>query len=296
MATFGTSERLLHGYCVPQSSLSTILISWMIALKQSLLFRIWRVVATSESLWRWYKLRVYAPSNAPKSCNCGITSKASLFPPATPHEILDAPPEEFVGILSPQRLDRLKEAIESQIGESLGRRRVGHLNRADKVVGLRPLVQRIYDCTGEAFERALEDLLNASPFNMGARRFTRQRAGQPDLEIAGAQGTIIVQATASLDGHKPINWDKVREVPTSVGFSGIPSNFVCIGRPEFHEVAVGNANEIADRGSASLLLMPLPELAELCLQEAEGQVSHGTVLSVLENQRGHYAGLLDGTL
>ena len=101
------------------------------------------------------------------------------------HAILDAPPEEFVGILSPQRLDRLEKAIEYQIGESLGRHRVGHLNRADKMDGLRPLIQRAYDCTGEEFERALQDLLTTTPLNMNARRFTRQRAGQPDLEIMG---------------------------------------------------------------------------------------------------------------
>ena len=207
----------------------------------------------------------------------------------SPHEILDAPPEAFVGVLSPQRLDRLKKAIESHIGDSLGRRRVGHVNRARKVIGLRSLIQRIYDCTGEEFERALQDLLTAAPFNMRVRRFTRQRTGQPDLEITGAVGTIVVQVTASVDGHKPINWNKVREVPTSVGYSGVPSNFVCVGRPEFHDVAVGNAIEFADRGSPNLLLMPLSALAELCLREVEERVRQGTVLSVLENERGHYS-------
>ena len=205
------------------------------------------------------------------------------------HEILDASPEEFVGVLSPQRLGRLKSAIESRIGESLRRLRVGHLNRADKVVGLRPLMQRVYDCTGEEFERALEDLLTAEPFNLKARRFTQQRTGQPDLEITGAKGTIVLQATASVDGYKPINWNKARDVTSSVGYSGVSSNFVCVGRPEFHDVAVGNANEIADRGSPNLLLMPLPALAELCLREAEGEVSPGTVLGVLEIERGHYS-------
>ena len=205
------------------------------------------------------------------------------------HQILDTQSEEFVGILSVQRLDRLKKAIEDQIGEWLGRRRVGHLTRADKVNGLRPLIQRVYDCTGEEFERALQDLLNTAPLDMNTRRFTRQRVGQPDLEITGAKGTIVVQVTASIDGHKPINWDKAREVTASVGYSGQPSNFICIGRPEFHDVAVGNANEIADRGNPILLLMPLPALVELCLQEAEGGASRGTVLSVLEEKRGYYS-------
>ena len=204
------------------------------------------------------------------------------------HQILEAPPEDFVGVLSPQRLEHLKKVIESQIGEWIGRRRIGHLNRSEKVNGLRPLVQRVYDCQGEDFEQALLDLFTAAPFKLEARRFTRQRTGQPDLEIVGIKGTIVVQATTSHDGHKPINWGKARDVTTSVGFSGKSSNFVCIGRPEFHEVAVGNSNEIAYRGNPSLLLIALPALVEICLQEAEGKVNQGTLLSVLEDQRGYY--------
>ena len=208
------------------------------------------------------------------------------------HEILDAPSEEFVGILAPQQLDLLKKAIEDQIGDSLGRRRTGHLRRADKLESLRPLIQRVYDCTGEEFERALHDLFASAPFAMKVRRFSRQPNGQPDLEITGTKGTIVVSATASINGLKPINWKKAQEVMASVGYSGVHSNFVCIGRPEFHDVAVGNATEISDRGDRKLLLMPLPALAELCLQEAEGGVSQGTVLRVLEDQTGHHSGIV----
>ncbi len=206
------------------------------------------------------------------------------------HQILDAPASDFVGILSPQRAERLKAAILDSIGESLGRRRAGHLARADKLPVLRPLIERVYDCHGDDLDAALDDLFNAEPFLLKARRFTRQRTGQPDLEIQGPKGTVVIQATASLDGQKPINWAKAREVTASIGYSGKACNFVTLGRPEFHDVAIGNAKEIADRGDLNLLLMPLPELIELCLREAEGAIPPSTLLDVLQSARGHYVG------
>ena len=206
----------------------------------------------------------------------------------TLHEILDTPIEDFVGILSPQKVTLLQSTILDQIGESLVRRRSGHVMRAEKVQGLRPLIERCYDSQGSDFERALESLICSEFLRLQATRFARQRTGQPDLEVVGSRGTVVIQVTSSEDNRKPISWSKAREVTTSVGFSGQASNFVTIGRPGFHEVAVGNANEIADRGDLRLLLISLPELVEICLLEIEGLNPQGTLLSVLEDSQGHY--------
>ena len=91
-----------------------------------------------------------------------------------------------------------------------------------------------------------------------------------------------------MDDKKPINWSKAQEVTSSVRYSGQASNFVTIGRPGFHDVAVGNANEIAARGDLQLLLITLPEFIEICLSEIEGSVPAGSLRSVLENARGHF--------
>ena len=138
----------------------------------------------------------------------------------TPHKILDTGLNDFVGILSPQRAERLQAAILGQIGDSLLSRRFGHASRADKFGGLRPLVERCYDQQGTDFEVALEQLLNTQFLTLNVHRFGQQRNGQPDLEITGCQGTIIVQATASEDNGKLISWAKAREVLSSVGYSG----------------------------------------------------------------------------
>ena len=206
----------------------------------------------------------------------------------TLHEILDTPLSDFVGILSPQRAELLQSAILEQIGESLVRRRSGHLMRADKYPGLRPLIESAFDSQGTDFERALEELLTSEFLQLPATRFGKQRAGQPDLEISGTRGTIVIQATSSEDNKKPVNWAKAREVTSSVGYSGQASNFVTVGRPGFHDVAVGNADEIAARGDQRLLLVSLPEVIEICLSEIEGDNPPDTLLSILENAQGHY--------
>ena len=206
----------------------------------------------------------------------------------TAHKILDADLNDFVGILSPQRAERLQAAILGQISDSLLSRRFGHASRADKFGGLRPVVEMCYDERGTDFEIALEQLLNTQSLNLKVRRFEQQRTGQPDLEITGSQGTIVVQATASEDNRKPVNWNKAKEVLSSVGYSGQASNFVTVARPGFHDVAIGNANETAERGDQKLLLIPITEFIEVFLSEIEGKIPNGGLLEVLECTRGHF--------
>ena len=205
------------------------------------------------------------------------------------HKILDATPDDFVGILSPQRAKALQNAILDRIGQSISSRRYGHAIRADKFAGLRHLVERCYDLQGTDFEKVLEELLNSRWVDINARRFGKQRTGQPDLEVTGSSGTVVIQATASQDGKKPISWSKAKEVLASVGYSGKATNYLTVGRPGFHEVAIGNATEMAERQDQMLLLLPLTELVEISLLEAERKIHQGSVLRVLEDSRGYFS-------
>ena len=206
----------------------------------------------------------------------------------TTHKILDTDIGDFAGILSPQRAKLLQAAILDQIGDSMSSRKFGHASRANRFGGLRQLVERCYDLKGTDFEIALEQLLNAQFVDIEAHRFIQQRTGQPDLEVSGSQGTIVIQATASEDNMKPVSWAKAREVVSSVGYSGQASNFVTVARPGFHDVAIGNANEMASRGDHNLLLISLPELIEAFLSEIEGKLPSGELLRVLEGAHGHF--------
>ena len=206
----------------------------------------------------------------------------------TPHKIMDATLSDFVGILSPQRAQGLQEAILGRIEDSIRNKRYGHAIRADQFSGLRPLIERCYDTQGEDFEIALEQLLASQWVDLRVQRFGNQRTGQPDLEVASRNGTVVVQVTASTNDRKPINWAKAREVLASVGYSGQAVNYITVGRPEFHDVAIGSAAEMADRGDQKLLLLPLTELIEILLAEVEEAIHKGSLLGVLEDSRGYF--------
>ena len=206
----------------------------------------------------------------------------------TPDKILDATLNDFVGILSPQRAKALQETILGRINDSILNRRFGHAIRADQFTGLRPLVERCYDTGGDDFEVALEQLLNTQWVDITVQRFGSQPTGQPDLEVDGSNGTVVIQVTASRSDTKPISWAKAKEVLGSVGYSGQADNFVTVGRPGFHDVAIGNATELADRGDQRLLLLPLTGLIEVFLAEVEGTIPRGSLLCVLEDSRGYF--------
>ena len=202
-----------------------------------------------------------------------------------PDDILDSDPSLFVGILAPQKVIALKERISQSIGDSLRRRRVGHILRCDRLAVTKSLVERVYDSQGIDFERALEDLMNAPALGLGVRRFTRQRRGEPDLELRGTRGTIVISSTASEDNQKPIKWDKCREVLGSVGYAGNASSFLVVGKPSFHSTAVENALELAAKAE-DILLVTVDVMVELCLQVIEGKMPQATLISKLEDTRG----------
>jgi replicative superfamily II helicase len=202
-----------------------------------------------------------------------------------PHKIIDADPSQFVDILPPQKVAKLKEKIAQSIGETLRRKKVGHLLRCDRLAAIRPLVERVYDAHGTEFDRALEELLNSPMIELKVRRFTRQRSGQPDLEFQASRGTVVISATASDDSTKPVSWDKSREVLGSVGYTGTASNFVVVGKPDFHSVAVDNAKELAGKGN-HILLLPVDVIVELCLRTIEGKISRGALVSTIEDRYG----------
>ena len=204
---------------------------------------------------------------------------------ADPHKIIDADPSQFVDILPPQKVMILKGKIAQSIGETLRRRKVGHLLRCDRLAVIRPLVERVYDTHGTEFDRALEQLLNSPMIELNVRRFTRQRSGQPDLEFQALKGTVVISATASDDNVKPVSWDKCREVLGSVGYTGIATNFVVVGKPDFHNVAIYNAKELAGKGN-HILLLPVDVIVELCLQKIEGKISREALISTIEDRYG----------
>jgi helicase len=201
-----------------------------------------------------------------------------------PDVLLDADVAEFDGLLKPVELDRLRTAIVAERGETLRRRREGHLDRAERAHLDAQLIEDLYQATGAALEQAVADALESS--GLSVSRVLRQSHGEEDLQISHAEGTVVVSVTASQDGGKRVAWNKAREVlGTGAGMN--PINYVCVARPGFHSLAERKAEEIArEQGDRRLLLVPIDVLAEAVVRVREELLDAATMSNLLAHSRG----------
>ncbi|GAA5103905.1 DEAD/DEAH box helicase [Haloechinothrix salitolerans] len=210
-----------------------------------------------------------------------------LYVSDAPHDtdgVLDAADEVFQGLLTPLQLDRLRQAIVVDIEESLQRKHAGHSSRAEQVSLPRRLVDDLYTATGGGLEQAVTDALNQS--GIVATRVLRQPHGEEDIQVSHPTGTVIVSVTASQDDVRPIKWNKAKEI-LGAGAGHNPVNYVCIGRPHFDGLAEQCASNIArETGERTLLLVPVPVLAEAIVRISEGALEPAAFADILASRRG----------
>lgn len=201
-----------------------------------------------------------------------------------PEVILDAPDDAFKGLLTSLQVARLKQAILDDIEESLKRRRAGQLARADQIALPRKLIDDLYTAKSTGLEQAVTDALNHA--GLSAARVLRQPHGEEDIRLAHADGTVVISVTASQEDVRPIRWNKAKEVlGTGAGLN--PINYVCIGRPSFESLAERRAKDIArETGARSILLVPIPVLAEAIVSIGEGAMDARQLGDLLAHQRG----------
>jgi hypothetical protein len=201
-----------------------------------------------------------------------------------PDTVIDAPDQKFAGVLTPLQLSRLRQAIVTDIQESIRRKRAGHVTRAEQANLLRRLVEDLYATGGGALEQAVTDALKH--VGLSVSRVLRQPHGEEDIRLAHADGTVIISVTASKDEGRPIAWSKAREI-LGAGAGLNPINYVCIGRPGFHSLALRSADNIArETGTRAILLMPMTVLAEAIVRIAEGSMSAQQLSDLLAHQQG----------
>lgn len=201
-----------------------------------------------------------------------------------PDVLLDADVAEFDGLLKPVEVERLRTAIVAERGETLRRRRAGHLDRAERSHLDAQLVDDLYQATGAALEQAVADALDAS--GLAVSRVVRQPHGEEDLQLSHPGGTVVASVTASQEEAKRISWSKAREVlGTGAGMN--PINYVCIGRPGFHSLAERKAEEIArEEGGRRLLLIPIDVLAEAVVRVREEELEPAALADLLARTKG----------
>ena len=209
------------------------------------------------------------------------TQDVKLYEPET---ILDTEDGAFKGLLRPVQVARLKQAILADIQESIRRKRSGHVARAEQNSLPRQLIEDLYTAKGGGLEQAVTDALNHA--GLSATRLVRQPHGEEDIRVACADGTVIISVTASQDDGHPIRWNKAKEI-LGAGVGLNPVNYICVGRPDFESLAERSASSIArETGKRSILLMPMPVLAEAIVRIAEGSINVHQLGNLLAHQRG----------
>jgi len=201
-----------------------------------------------------------------------------------PDVLLDAEAAAFDGLLRPIEIDRLRAAVTNARGESFKRRRDGQVQRAQAAAIEARLVADLYDTSGLDFEQAVADALGS--IGVAVTRITSQKRGEEDLQVTHDDGTIVVSVTASLSPSRNIVWSKAREIlGGGVGIN--PINYVCVGRPGFHSLAIEHAELIArEAGARRLLLIPLDVLAEMVILCHEQVLDDKTVVDLIARGRG----------
>src|SRR5439155_5764054 len=118
-----------------------------------------------------------------------------------------------------------------------------------------------------------------------ARRVLRQPQGEPDI-IVEHGGSIVVSVTASADDAAGVKWAKAREI-LAAGAGLNPINCVCIARPGFLASAERSARDLArEQGGRHLLLLSVPQLCELLVRVAEGDMTAIAVGELFARMRG----------
>jgi helicase len=204
-----------------------------------------------------------------------------------PDTILDAPDEAFAGLLTPLQLTRLRTAILADIHETIRRKHAGQVARAEQANLVRKLIDDLYTAKGGGLEQAVTDVFNH--FGVPAARILRQAHGEEDIRVTHAAGTVIISVTASQDDTRAVRWNKAKEI-LGAGAGLNPVNYVCVGRPDFESLAQRSAENIArETGQRSILLVPIPVLAEAAVRIAEGSLDSRHLVDLLAHHRGNLA-------
>jgi len=201
-----------------------------------------------------------------------------------PDDLLESDPAALQPALSPLQAERFKEAVLRETAMSVRRKRTGHLRAAVEVGVPALLIETLYSATGGALEAAVRDAFETA--GLAAKRILNQPAGEEDIQVATARGTVVVSVTGSADDQKPIKWTKAQDV-MGQGAGLNPVNCVCVGRPRFEGLAERNAREIArEGGDRKILLMPVDILAEAVIRCSAGQASSDQLGELLATARG----------
>jgi hypothetical protein len=134
-------------------------------------------------------------------------------------------------------------------------------------------------------ERAILNLFDTGFADCTVTRITDQKQGEPDLLMTFPNGRkMAIQVTAKQNASQFIDSKKAGDViPQSARFH--PDGFMCLGRPDFQELAKEQA--VHQGKDLNFKLVPIYILIELYVQSHEGKIDAAGVAQFLDATRGY---------
>ncbi|MDI6694294.1 MAG: DEAD/DEAH box helicase [Anaerolineales bacterium] len=202
----------------------------------------------------------------------------------TVDKILDADLASFQGVISRKLAINLQERIQQSIRDSLERRKRDQMVRLQRIGVDTTVLVALYEQTGTALEITLCDLFTPPFCNLVFERVTKQREGEPDNLLHLPDGGIIAFSVTAKENQN-VSMKKAGEIIASAARYK-PVARVVVGRPDFHELSIKNADEIVADG-VNFKLLPIPVLAEMYVRLSEGRLTSDDVVTILRDKTGY---------
>jgi replicative superfamily II helicase len=203
----------------------------------------------------------------------------------TTDDFLDKDLASFKGIINPTKVSKIIKSINDKRERNSQFWERDHINRLERLGLDTEVVKSVYKASGIPLEHEVCRLLDLKFINCVVNRVAGQSKGEPDILMMFEDGErIAVQVTAKEDITKFIDSKKAGDViPQSARMS--PSGYICLGRPDFQELAVEQSHFLAQNFNFKLL--PLYALVELYVRVKEGLLSPESTTDIVKNSRGY---------
>lgn len=202
----------------------------------------------------------------------------------SPDKILEADLSDFVGVISRTDAARLQERIQREIADTQRRQRREQVLRLQELGIDTSILNALYESTGTALEKVLCDVFVPPVCSLRFERIGRQREGEPDNLMYLTDGRVIAFSVTARENQK-IAMKKAGEIiPGAARYR--PCALVVIGRPDFHELAIKNAEDVVATG-INYKLIPVSVLAEMYVRVFEGRLNEDLVVGILKDELGY---------
>jgi len=203
---------------------------------------------------------------------------------STTDKILDTDLSEFQGVISRKMAISLQERIQQSIADSLDRRKREQQVRLQRLGVDAAILIALYEQTGVALEVTLRDLFSPPFCSLPFERITKQREGEPDNLLHLVDSGLIAFSVTARENQN-VSMKKAGElIAGAARFKPIAR--VVVGRPDFHELAIKNADEIVGDGT-NFKLLPVYVLAEMYVRVREGFLTEDDVIRILKEKTGY---------